>query len=657
MTVGTVARAPALKRWTLPSFEQSSFMLVFLGLPLAIYLIFVISPFVQAFYYSLTDWSGFSKHMNFVGLDNYLRLLQDDVFLKAVTNSIFLVVVLPPLVIVLSLTLATLVTVGGVTRGEIRGLAHSDIYRIISFFPYTVPAIIIGIVWAQMYDPSNGLLNGILTTMGFSAFKSFAWLGDERTAMGASIFVIAWSMVGFYMVLFVAAIKGISAEVYDAARVDGAGRVRTALSITVPMIRDTIRTAYVYLGILALDAFVYMQALNSNGGPANATLVISQDLLVTAFKKGKFGYASSMGATLAIITLVFAALVFLVFYLTSGERAAKKAQASAASAPTSTNSADARRAAEAWRVAAAAGPARAGAEGAGVPSVPARRERPVPRPTMWTDKNVAIISHTSLIIWSIIVCAPLLWVLMSSFKTTKEIFASPFGLPSSWNFDNYVSAWTTASIGTFFFNTVFVVAGALVIVMVLGAMCAYVLARFEFWGSKFIYYAMLAGLTFPIFLAVVPLFLTLKSIGLLNTLPGLILTYVAFALPFTVFFLHAFFKSLPQEVAEAAAIDGAGPWRVFFQIMLPMARPGMASVAIFNFLGLWNQFLLPVALNTNTKNYVLSQGMASFASQAGYAVNFGSLFAAVVITVLPVLATYIVFQRQLQGSVSPGLLK
>jgi ABC-type glycerol-3-phosphate transport system permease component len=168
---------------------------------------------------------------------------------------------------------------------------------------------------------------------------------------------------------------------------------------------------------------------------------------------------------------------------------------------------------------------------------------------------------------------------------------------------------------------------------------------------------MLAGLAFPIFLAIVPLFFVLKGFGVLNTLPGLILTYVAFALPFTVFFLYGFFKSLPKEVAEAAAIDGAGLWRTFFQIMLPMARPGIASVAIFNFLGLWNQFLLPVAINTQPKNYVLSQGMASFASQAGYSVNFGSLFAAVVITVLPVLATYIVFQRQLQGSVSPSLLK
>ena len=659
--------ASTARRWALPNLEHIGFMLVFLGVPLAIYVIFVILPFVQAFYYSLTDWSGFSKSMNFVGLANYFALMQDPVFTKAVLNSIVLVLVLPPLVIVLSLTLATLVTVGGVSRGEIRGLARSGIYRVISFFPYTVPAIVIGILWAQMYDPSSGLLNGILTALGFDFFKSFAWLGNERTAMGASIFVITWSMVGFYMVLFIAAIKGIPAEVYEAARVDGAGRFRTAISITVPMIRDTIRTAYIYLGILALDAFVYMQALNPSGGPANSTVVISQHLLNTAFKKGKFGYATSMGATLAIITLVFAAIVFLVFYLT-GERTPRKAKAVAApAAAPASNSTNVRAAVEALRARSisAASPApkqpSVAPAAATAPTETFSRPPRVPparsRPSIFTDKVVAGIAHTSLIGWVIIICLPLLWVLMSSFKTTAQIFASPFSLPTSFNFDNYVSAWTTASIGSYFFNTVIVVGAALVIVMILGAMCAYVLARYQFKGSQLIYYLMLAGLTFPIFLAVVPLFMTLRGFGLLNTLPGLILTYVAFALPFTVFFLYAFFKALPQEVAEAAALDGCGPWRIFFQIMLPMAKPGMASVAIFNFLGLWNQFLLPIALNTNTSNYVLSQGMASFASQAGYAVNFGALFAAVVITVLPVLVTYIIFQRQLQGSVTAGLLK
>jgi N-acetylglucosamine transport system permease protein len=273
------------------------------------------------------------------------------------------------------------------------------------------------------------------------------------------------------------------------------------------------------------------------------------------------------------------------------------------------------------------------------------------------DTAVASVSHVLLVIWSIVVIVPFLWVFLSSFKTTKEILSSPFSLPAHWQFDNYVHAWTDAGIGRFFLNTVIVVGFALVIVMLLGAMCAYVLARFDFPGNRVIYYAMLAGLTFPVFLAIVPLFFILRNSGLLNTLPGLILTYVAFALPFTVFFLYSFFKSLPEDIYEAALIDGAGDWRAFFQVMLPMARPGLASVAIFNFLGLWNQFLLPVALNTDQSRYVLTQGMASFASQAGYAVDFGALFAGVVMTVVPVLIVYIIFQRTLEGSVSTGTFR
>jgi N-acetylglucosamine transport system permease protein len=270
------------------------------------------------------------------------------------------------------------------------------------------------------------------------------------------------------------------------------------------------------------------------------------------------------------------------------------------------------------------------------------------------DRRAAVISHIVLVLWSIVVLVPLLWALVSSFKTTNEILGSPFTLPKSLNFANYSSAWDTAGIGTSFFNTVVVVGCSLVLVMVLGAMCSYVLARFQFFGNRAIYYLMLAGLTFPVFLAIVPLFFILRSLHLLNTLQGLITVYVAFALPFTVFFLFAFFKALPEEIYEAAQLDGAGEWRTFFQVMLPMARPGLASVAIFNFLGLWNQFLLPVALNTDPGKYVLSQGMASFASQAGYSVDYGALFAAVVITVLPVLIVYIIFQRQLQGSVAQG---
>ena len=137
--------------------------------------------------------------------------------------------------------------------------------------------------------------------------------------MAATIFVIVWSMVGFYMVLFVAAIKGIPAESYEAARVDGAGRFRIAVSVTLPMIRDNVQTAWIYLGILALDAFVYMAALNPGGGPNNSTLVMAQQLFTTAFTKGQFGVACAMGVVLAAVTLAFAGLVFVVNRLLGGK--------------------------------------------------------------------------------------------------------------------------------------------------------------------------------------------------------------------------------------------------------------------------------------------------------------------------------------------------
>jgi N-acetylglucosamine transport system permease protein len=295
-----------------------SFMAVFLGLPLAIYLIFVIYPFGQALYYAMTDWNGFSPAYNFVGLGNFTKLFHDATFLRALFNNVELAIVVPLVTIVLALAIAMAVTVGGPTRGSIRGISGSGFYRVVSFFPYAVPAIVIGLIWAQVYDPSAGLLNAFLTKIGFSGFDNFAWLGEIRTAMPASMFVIIWSFVGFYTVLFVAAIKGIPAEIYEAARIDGAGRFRTATRITLPLLRDTVQTAYIYLGILALDAFVYMQALNPNGGPNNTTLTMSQDLFNTAFRKGQFGYATAMGVVLAAVTLLLAVIVFAINRLTGG---------------------------------------------------------------------------------------------------------------------------------------------------------------------------------------------------------------------------------------------------------------------------------------------------------------------------------------------------
>ncbi|MEU1782372.1 carbohydrate ABC transporter permease [Streptomyces abikoensis] len=269
-----------------------------------------------------------------------------------------------------------------------------------------------------------------------------------------------------------------------------------------------------------------------------------------------------------------------------------------------------------------------------------------------------VFSHGVLFIWGLMVTLPLLWAVMSAFKTDKEIFTSPWALPHGLHFDAWSRAWSQAHMSEYFLNSVIVVAGSLTGTMLLGSMAAYALARFEFPGNRFIYFLFVGGMSFPIILALVPLFFVMKNMQLLDTYHGLILVYIAYSLPFTIFFLSGFFRTLPTSVAEAALIDGASHTRTFFQVMLPMAKPGLISVGIFNFLGQWNQYLLPTVLNVGDDDKkLLPQGLVALAVSQGYKGDWSGLFAGLVMAMLPVLAAYIVFQRQVQAGLTAGALK
>jgi N-acetylglucosamine transport system permease protein len=262
-----------------------------------------------------------------------------------------------------------------------------------------------------------------------------------------------------------------------------------------------------------------------------------------------------------------------------------------------------------------------------------------------------------LVAWALICVVPLLWAVLTAFKSDREIFTDPWGLPAEWRFDNFVRAWTTASIGRFFINSAIIVSAAVLLVMLLGAMVAYVLARYEFRGRNVIYYAFVVGMTFPLILALVPLFFVVQNVGMLGTYHGLVVVYTAYALPFTVFFLTNSFRTLPGELIEAAMLDGCSHAGAFFRIMLPLARPGMFSVGILNFFGLWNQFYLPLVLMPDQDRYVLSQGLAVLAANQGYRSDWSALFAGLVIALVPVLVVYVVFQRRIQDGLAMGAVK
>ena len=269
----------------------------------------------------------------------------------------------------------------------------------------------------------------------------------------------------------------------------------------------------------------------------------------------------------------------------------------------------------------------------------------------------AVSTQTVLIGWAVTVIFPMIWMIYSSFKTDQELFFSPWAPPMELQWDNFARAWTKAHVGDYLLNTLIVVIPALMLTLIISAMAAYVLARFEFVGRRFLFYMFLSGMLFPVFLALVPLFNLVNQLKMLNTFHGLILVYIAYSLPFTIFFLTGFFKTLPTEIEESAIMDGANPYQVFFKVMLPMASPGLISMGIFNFLGMWNQYVLPLVLISDESKYMLSQGLAFMLFKQFYENDWSALFAALTIIMVPTLIVYITFQKQIQDGITTGALK
>jgi len=262
-----------------------------------------------------------------------------------------------------------------------------------------------------------------------------------------------------------------------------------------------------------------------------------------------------------------------------------------------------------------------------------------------------------LLLFAVTVVMPLLWVLYSSIKPGAEILGAPWALPSTPMWSNYANAWSKAGIGQAFVNSLIVTVATLLILIPIGAMAAYVLAKYVFPGAKLLAATFLGGMMFPHFLVIVPLFLMLKDMKMLDTVHGLVIVYVAYSLSFTVFVLTGFFQTLPDELAEAAMLDGCGHARTFWRIMFPLARPGVIVVAIFNAIGLWNEYGLALVLLPSEKHRTLPLGIANLTMTQQYQADWGALFAGLVIVMLPVLVVYWIFRDKIHETMLAGAVK
>ncbi|MCL7455860.1 sugar ABC transporter permease [Micromonospora echinofusca] len=281
-------------------------IITFLVPPLLLYGIFVLSPYLQAFQISTTDWLGYSPEANSVGLANFERLLDDDRVWNALKNNAWLLLVVPVVTIVLGLFFATMLSMGGRKgRAGVTGVRGTSVYRMVYFFPQVLSVVIIALLWKEVYHPNSGLLNGALGAVGL---PTPAWLGDPRFAFWCAMAVMIWSNVGFYVVLFGAAMSAIPRDIYEAVMLDGASRWTTLRKITIPLLWDTVQVAWIYLAIAALDGFILIQQM-TNGGPNFSSDVIGLRMYETAFgSESKFGYASAIGVVLLFLTLSVAVL-------------------------------------------------------------------------------------------------------------------------------------------------------------------------------------------------------------------------------------------------------------------------------------------------------------------------------------------------------------
>lgn len=250
------------------------------------------------------------------------------------------------------------------------------------------------------------------------------------------------------------------------------------------------------------------------------------------------------------------------------------------------------------------------------------------------------------------------WVFNVSHKTNSEfINTRPWTLAESFRWENYASAWTNANVGTFFWNSILVATVATLLGVAVSALAAYPLARVRFKFSGAVLTFFLIGLMVPWMVTFIPLYFTLQFLGLLDSRTGLILVYATYNIPFNVFVLVGFMKTLPTELEEAAAVDGASPVATFLRVILPLSGPGLASVTIISFLNNWNEFFYALVFISSEARMTLPLGLFRLGQAADYGTNWVTLFAGMMITIVPVLMVFAALQKQVTRGLTAGALK
>lgn len=279
--------------------HEKSFIITFLIPPILIYGLFYVYPFINAFRISFYRWSGFSPRMTYIGLNNFRRMAGDTIFFQSVGNTMFLILVTSAITFALAMFFAVIFTS--------TSFRENSFYRVVFFFPNMLSIVVVSILWKFIYNPNFGLLNGILQVLGFQS--DTALLASSRTVLPALVAPQVWMLVGFYMVMFIASINTIPVELYESAKIDGAGMVRQFISITIPGIWYTIQTTFVFFIIATVSNSFALVRVTTAGGPSRSSEVVTTYFYQQAFDNSNFGYALAIGFTVSLVMFLMASLI------------------------------------------------------------------------------------------------------------------------------------------------------------------------------------------------------------------------------------------------------------------------------------------------------------------------------------------------------------
>lgn len=602
-------------------------------------------PFIDAIILSTTAFNFNTGETFSVGFRNYQRLLSNTDFILSLQNTITFTLWSLSLKFVIGMTLALILN----SRLPYRSLISG-----IMLLPWIVPEIVTALAWRSIYDPLFGGLNPMLQGVGVIN-KPLGWLSDPHMAMGSIISVNVWKGIPFFVLLLLSGLKAVDKEQLEAAEVDGANAVERFRHVTLPSLRYVIVVTLLLSFISTFNQFG-LPFLMTGGGPSGATKLYA----ILAYEKaiGSLQY----GPGIAIAFSVAPLMALLIWLLARFMRHDDKRDGTSTKAPGfGDRLVGLGSSLVSLIVDILFWPVRviySGVE-ALIRQVRVISGREAARPILSprTREGGSVLARLLVLVPFLgFVLFPFYWIIITSLKSTQQISERrSIFWPEPATLDQYNHLLTGTGFLTWLMNSVLVASLSTFISVALASLAAYALTRLRFTGAGTLTTLLLITYLLPGTLLFIPLYQTLTSLGIINSYAALILTYPTFLLPFATWVMMGYFRSIPVELEEAAMIDGASRFYIFWRITLPLAAPALLSVTLFAFTNAWNEFLFAFVFITSESLRTLPIGLQSMV--VGDILPWGRLMAASLLTAVPVAVLYIYAQRFLVEGLTVGGVK